>query len=257
MCKDREKNRWRRSRSRIVHWKLRATEDAVLVRITLTRKADALFDLNRYEEAEHIYRDAAKLALGNNEQILQLSRKLAACFAARERISGKRIPELRKQIGGSLESSNKQLSRVLLIERELAKLRRVAIRNKILREQEGARRIALSESLRQLERQRKEIIRLEQQVATNSRDSVLLGGKGSCVKPGTIPIRDLALRFPTLSKTELHICDLIRKSGFQRKEIASLLDPFSSHGRVASCKRPQETSSPAELPASGTEVNVS
>jgi DNA-binding CsgD family transcriptional regulator len=98
-----------------------------------------------------------------------------------------------------------------------------AIRNKIFQEQEGARRIALSESLRQVERQRKEIIRLEQWLPANSRDGVLMQGKGSRGKPASIPIRDLAFRYPTLSPTELRICDLIRKS-VSSKEIASLLD---------------------------------
>jgi tetratricopeptide (TPR) repeat protein len=183
-------------------------EDAVLVRMTLMRRGDALFDLKRYAEASATYREAATRTLGNTEVELQLSRKIASCHAATANFRQAYL-ELGRHLGGSLESSKKQLSRVLLIERELAKLRSHSKRERFVREQEEVRRVALRESLHEVERQRKEIIRLQQRA-------------GSALRTESHQSSQLALRFPELTPTELRLCDLIRKS-VATKEIASLI----------------------------------
>jgi tetratricopeptide (TPR) repeat protein/DNA-binding CsgD family transcriptional regulator len=189
-------------------------EDAVLNRMTLMRRGDAMSDLKRYREAGESYREAAKRTLGNTEVALELSRKIASCHAATANFRQAYL-ELGKHVGDSLKSNRKQLSRVIVVERELTKLRSHAKRERILREQEETRRAALRESLREVERQRKEIIRLEARAYAPAKVS-------SIAKVERTSLLAIASIHPKLTPTELRICDLIRKA-VATKEIASLI----------------------------------
>jgi len=195
--------------------------DSVLVRMILNRAGDALFDLARYDEAATRYNDAAKLPSGSSDSELQLSRKLASCFAATGKYRQAYL-ELGKHLGRAVESNKRQLSRVVVIEREIAKLRAHSSRDHLLQRQEDSRRIALSEALREVERQRKEIIRLEESGSSRSRNpehgAVLRSNETRQNKSH----RALALEFPTFSPTELRIAGLIRQS-VATKKIASLI----------------------------------
>jgi tetratricopeptide (TPR) repeat protein len=218
--------------------------DEILLQFAYQRLGDTLLAMKQFPRAIDAYEEALTRMQGNAASAFEISARIAECHA-RMGESARAFALLSASIEKLTKARKLELSRSILVEKELANLRRGSARMRQLEIEARSNSNALAGALKEIERQRRVILEMHRasnghthldsaSIKINSDSRALLGGVH---EPATISRRTAATRAippalprsssllahaPTLTPTELRIAEMLALS-IPTKEIALLL----------------------------------
>ena len=199
---------------------LKKAGNDVLLQEAYSRLGQAHLATKNYSRAIEAFTLGLTGLEGMTELTHELHADLASCYAATGEHK-RAYAHLAKSVAWNRERQKKQLSRFLMVEHEIATLRRDKSQQTNLRLRSDMRQAELQNSLKLIADQ-KRIIRSLQSIRTDANVSDPVQSELQLESHNQALIEDLHQRFPTLSQTELKLCALIRL-GSPSKELATVL----------------------------------
>jgi tetratricopeptide (TPR) repeat protein len=217
--------------------------DEILLQFAYQRLGDTLLAMQDFPRAINAYKDALERMEGNAANEFEISARIAECYS--QMGESARAFEM---ISASIEKLSKarklELSRSILVEKELANLRRGSARMRQLELEARSNSNALASALKEIERQRRVILEMHRasnghtvsaigtniEIDSNALSDVAHETSTSPKRTATTRARSLALprpstlltHAPALTPTELRIAEMLALS-IPTKEIALLL----------------------------------